>query len=263
MLATTSVDLLARRDESRRVHEHRHAHRLLVGGALVDQPVLAEREAVVAHVDDERVLELPLLLAATSTHAADAVVDGEQRLRVAPVVVARRRASSGTESRRRASCCAGCAPTSGTCPPSAASGAIVGGVGTGTSFSEPLCRSAGTKSGVHGLVREIRKNGLSRDVLPSQSMRVVGELVGDVALLRDALAVDVEHRGAGAWQVRALAAEADPVIEAGLRRVALAAHVPLADQRRLVAGLSAATGRKLGSPGGIGVLLSTTPCVCA
>ncbi len=94
---------------------------------------------------------------------------------------------------------------------------------------------------MHGLVREAHKErALGRSLLePAQ--RVVGELVGDVALLRDAQAVDVETRLAG--QIRALPWEADPMVEATLRRVVLAfagdvsAHVPLADERSLVARL--------------------------
>ena len=85
MLATTSSTRRACRQAAAR-HQHRHAHRLLVGGALVDQAVLAEREAVVAHEDDERRVEQPAL-AQQRDDAADAVVDGEQRLGVAPVVL--------------------------------------------------------------------------------------------------------------------------------------------------------------------------------
>ncbi len=38
------------------LHEHRHADGGLVGDAFVDEAVLAEHEAVVAHVDDQRVV---------------------------------------------------------------------------------------------------------------------------------------------------------------------------------------------------------------
>ena len=76
--------------------------------------------------------------------------------------------------------------------------------------------------------------------------RVVGQLVGDVALLRNLLAVDVQAVLRG--QVGALAAEADPVVEARLRLVAFAAHVPLADEGGLVAGLLQVLREEASSP---------------
>src|SRR5687768_1983474 len=68
---------------------------------------------------------------------------------------------------------------------------------------------------MHGLVRDAHIEGALCGSLIEPAQRVVRELVGDVALLRDAQAVDVETRLAG--QIRTLPWEADPVIEPTLR----------------------------------------------
>ncbi len=94
---------------------------------------------------------------------------------------------------------------------------------------------------MHCLVRHAHIERAIGGALFEPLHRVVGELVGDVTLLRDAQAIDVETRLAR--QVRALAGEADPMIEPTLRRIAfalagdVAAHVPFADERGLVARL--------------------------
>ena len=105
----------------------------------------------------------------------------------------------------------------------------------GLSRVAALVPLGGHEVGVDGLVREVEEERPIGAALFQPVERVVGELVGDVAALRHRLAVDVE--AVRAREVRALAAEADPAIEAGLRRIAVAAHVPLADERGLVAGL--------------------------
>ena len=69
-------------EELRALDQHRHPHRLLVRRALVDQAVLPEREAVVAHVDHDRRIE-QVFGAEVLQHAPDAVVDAPERLGVA------------------------------------------------------------------------------------------------------------------------------------------------------------------------------------
>jgi hypothetical protein len=67
-------------------HQQRHPHRRLIRRPLVDETVLAEREAVVSHEHDDRRIRHPAL-AEQRHHAAHAVVNGEQRFRVAPVIL--------------------------------------------------------------------------------------------------------------------------------------------------------------------------------
>ena len=90
---------------------------------------------------------------------------------------------------------------------------------------------------------EVRMDRLVRQVeeerpLPAPALQpvdgVVGELVGDVAALRHGLAVDVEP--VARRQIGALPSETHPPIEPGLRRIALAAHVPLAHKGGVVPG---------------------------
>lgn len=88
---------------------------------------------------------------------------------------------------------------------------------------------------VDGFVAEVHEVGLAGWQAGEPIEGVVGQFVGDVALLRNAPAVDIQAVPGGV--VRALATEADPVIEARLRIVALAAHVPFAEEAGLVAGL--------------------------
>ena len=77
-------------------------------------------------------------------------------------------------------------------------------------------------------------NGFSRVRALQPVEREVVELVGEVAVLRHPLAVDVQP--VAVRPVIALPLEADPAVEAGLRVVALQPHVPFADERGLVAG---------------------------
>ena len=88
---------------------------------------------------------------------------------------------------------------------------------------------------VHRLVRKVHEKRLVPLAAAQPVHRVVGQLVGDVAFLRHLFAVDVE--AVARWQIRALTAKAHPVIEPRPRLVGAASHVPLADVRRLVAGL--------------------------
>ena len=100
---------------------------------------------------------------------------------------------------------------------------------------------------MHGLMREVQEIGLFLGYGAQPVESVIGELVGDVTLLRHLPAVDVET--VGIRQVRALPAEAHPLIEAGLGLVGLGSHVPFADERGLVADLLQVR-RKEGRPFG-------------
>ena len=65
----------------------------------------------------------------------------------------------------------------------------------------------------------------------------VGQLIGDVALLRHRLTIDVERPLAPLRRVVVtLAAERDPLVETRPRRIGVPAHVPLAKVASLVAG---------------------------
>jgi len=73
-------------EDRRALHEERHAHGPLIRGALVNQPVFPEREAVVAYVNDQRIFKLSALTQ-HGQHAPDAVIHGEQRLPITAVVL--------------------------------------------------------------------------------------------------------------------------------------------------------------------------------
>ena len=88
---------------------------------------------------------------------------------------------------------------------------------------------------VHRLMREVQKKRLVPLAAAQPVHRVVGQLVGDVALLRHLFAVDVE--AVTRRQIRALPTKTHPMVEPRPGLVGAAAHVPLADVRRLVAGL--------------------------
>ena len=68
----------------RAMRQHGHADRRLVHAALVDQAVVAQQEAVVAHVDHQRVVEQALFLQAVE-HAPDALVERVHRAGVLAV----------------------------------------------------------------------------------------------------------------------------------------------------------------------------------
>src|SRR6185295_9676734 len=80
---------------------------------------------------------------------------------------------------------------------------------------------------MHRFVREIEKPGLAILTLGEPVERVLGQFIGNVAALPDALSIHIESVGAG--EVRALPAEADPAVEAGLRLVPAVSHVPLSE----------------------------------
>ena len=88
---------------------------------------------------------------------------------------------------------------------------------------------------MHGLVRQIQEERFSA-IAPFQPLhRVVGQFVGNVALLRNAVSVDVD-RAAVNGEIVALSGETDPVIESRLFFVAVQAHMPLSHIRGLVTG---------------------------
>src|SRR5690606_26597637 len=64
--------------------DHRNADRFFVGVTFVDEPVFSEGEAVIAHVDDERVFTQPVLVDEVE-HPADAFVQRESGLGVTAI----------------------------------------------------------------------------------------------------------------------------------------------------------------------------------
>ena len=86
---------------------------------------------------------------------------------------------------------------------------------------------------VHRLVGQVEQERTIRVAVAQELHRVVGQEVGGVALTLDAGPVHVQRR----IDVRPLPPERDPVVKARTRVVARAPHVPLADERRLVAGV--------------------------
>ena len=174
---------------------------------LVDQAVLAEAEAVVAHVEDQRGFGLPHLLEAIQ-HPADAVVDAQQRLAVAPV--------ERVEIHLAVVHVVHAVPTVALLlDPVRLAAVVLLGVGHARGVFEwcvlvlvevPL---GGLEHRVHRLVREVQEERLLA-VLLQPLHGVVGQLVRDVLRGLDLFAVDVEH----AVVVFALAAEADPLVEA-------------------------------------------------
>ena len=99
---------------------------------------------------------------------------------------------------------------------------------------------------VDALVRQVHEEGPRLVARLQPVERVVGQLVRDVALLRHLPAVDVQP--VGRRQVGALAPEADPAIEPGLRSPIVVPHVPLAEEPGLVAGPLQVL-REVGRPG--------------
>ena len=106
----------------------------------------------------------------------------------------------------------------------------------------------GDEVGVHGLVRQIENKRAAGGAGVQPFRGVVGQRVGDIAPLRDLAPVDVQP--VGVRQVRTLSAEADPVVEPRLGRIAVGAHVPLPDEGRVIPGLLSVAGRRC--PGGTG-----------
>ena len=98
---------------------------------------------------------------------------------------------------------------------------------------DALMTGGGDEIRMHGLMREVQEVRLFLRDAPQPVERVIGQLVGDVPLLSDMLAVDIQSVLLG--KVRALPTEAHPFIESRLRVVAGVPHVPLPDERRLAA----------------------------
>ena len=229
-------------EQLRAMQQQRHAHGRLVSRALVNQPVLTEVEAVVAHVNHQRRVE-QLALREPSREPPHTVVHAEQRLAVAAMVrleVEVRQVVAKVHA----------VPAVALVPhPHRLVEVVLRRVGEGLRRREgfarvtPLMPVRCDEVRVHRLVRDIGEEGLAR--LPSLQpvQREVRQLVGDVAALRDTLAVHIvaftaglrHHacRAASIGPVVALPLERNPVVEPALRRVRLA-HVPLAEERRLV-----------------------------
>ena len=84
-------------------------------------------------------------------------------------------------------------------------------------------------------MRQMHKVGLLLRLLLNPVERVISKFVGNVALLRYMLPVDIQSVFLG--QVRSLTFKTHPMIESGLGIVARIPHVPLTEKRRLIAGL--------------------------
>ena len=106
-------------------------------------------------------------------------------------------------------------------------------VGEGRVGVAALVPSGRNEVRVHRLVRQEQHERLVALPALQPLDGVVRQFVGDVALLRHMLAIDVQPVAAG--QVGPLALETDPVVEPRLRTVALRPHVPLSNEGGLVA----------------------------
>jgi hypothetical protein len=94
---------------------------------------------------------------------------------------------------------------------------------------------------VNGFERQIEKEWPARiaPVLePCQGL--VCQNIGGVSLESPALVIDIKRR----VEIRALALKADPMVETGPWSIVLMAHVPFADEGRLIAGLLEVPGEK-------------------
>ena len=94
MFRATASLVVPRLDGRRPADEERHAQRLLVHEALVEHAVVAEKEALIARVDDDGVLRESAGVQ-EGEHAADVVVHGLNRgevvLHVALILPSRQR----------------------------------------------------------------------------------------------------------------------------------------------------------------------------
>src|SRR3546814_3456185 len=98
--------------------------------------------------------------------------------------------------------------------------------------SSDLMTRRGNEFRMHRLVREMHHPRPLAVARADPVERIFGQLVGDIALLRHIAPVNVQPVGMG--HIMALALEAHPMVKAGLGRVGLRAHVPLADEGGLV-----------------------------
>ena len=229
-----------------RIDDHRHPDRRLVGVALVDQAVFAEHEAVVAVEDDHGVLFQAVVsqilekAAQAVVHRGQGAVDVAHLLTKIPVrmigevrpvpavalvlhpdgfaaIVLRR-----VRHRRR----------------------------QGDFQIAVLVSIARRRHGVgmDGLVRQIQEEGLGRITPMLQPVhRIVRQIVGDIGALLGRHAIHIQHlpltrsQLGGAHpvfgEVEALPLETDPTVKARARRVGVAAHMPFAEEARLIAGL--------------------------
>ena len=173
------------------MHHHRYPNRCLIGHPLVDKTVLTEHKAVVTHVDDQRLIVDPHGLQLVY-HFADAFIDCQERLTVAFVVLLYVQLTVIGKVHPMPAVALVCQPARSMFGllwfEVLTGGPLPGGIGkaTGVTFG-------GRKVGMHGLVREVQEEGFGSGHLflePGQG--IVGQLVGDVALLLDPLPIDIE-----------------------------------------------------------------------
>ena len=211
-----------------------NADGLFVGLALVDEPVLAEAEAVVAGEEDVGGVEFAALLEEVE-YSAEGLVDGEKRLGIAFVVVGDGEGGVVIGEFDAVPAVSLILDPHGTGRAGIGGGFFAFGrneVGVGVAAFVAL---GGYEVGVDSFVGQIDEIGLFLGLLGDPVEGIVSEFVGNVAFLRDVLAIDVQAVLVG--QVTSLPSEADPFIEAGLRFVAAVSHVPLADESRFITGL--------------------------
>ena len=108
--------------------------------------------------------------------------------------------------------------------------------------------------GMHRLVADIQEERLVCIALIEPVDRKIGQLVGNVALLRDTLSIDVESivgrlrnlasRPMTIGPIGSLAFEGDPMVETSLWVINISAHVPLANESRFITRLLQLLGKE-------------------
>ena len=210
-----------------------NADGFFVGLALVDEPVLAEAETIIAGEEDVGGLEFTALLEQVED-SAEGFIDGEKGLGVAFVVVGNGKIGIVIGEFDPV-------PAITLIPDPHGTGRVgIGGrlfafgrdeMGVGVTAFVAL---GGHEVGVDGFVRQVEEIGLFFGLLGDPVEGVIGEFVGDVAFLRDVLAIDVQAVFVG--EVTSLPFEADPLVEARLGFIAAISHMPLANESCFIAG---------------------------
>lgn len=212
-------------EQLRTAHQERDTNRFFVRRALVDQPVLAEGEAVVAYVDDQR--RVQLAPPGEPFHgAAQALIQRQQSFSVTPVVTLDRQIAVVREVDPVPTVALVVYPGGAVARHLTRRGHGGGEDEAGLAVAA-LVALGGDEIGMHGLVGKVQEKGLILLSCAEPLEGVVGQLVGDVAPLGHPAAVDVQP--GRRWQVTSLSPEAHPVVKAGLRLIRLMpiCHLPM------------------------------------
>ncbi len=245
------------RHRPRLIHDHRHAYRRLIGSPLVDQAMIADLKPVVGGKDDQRILFQPVRLQ-IGGNASNTVIDRSKRAIIIAQIFGH--LHIGVEEEIDAVPC-----VSLVIDPHRLALVIFGRVGGAGRNLEigPIVQMAVARRRqrvrMDRLVAQIQEERLALVAFLFQPVHgVVGQLIGNIALLRDLLAIHVPHRrfaalhgciGIAARRIIApLPPETDPFVKARTRRVDVVAHMPLADEGGLVTRLLQ-IGREKGQPG--------------